>query len=55
MSKKILIYGGNSLISKELIKIFNKENYDFIIFCKKAEVFLDTISPLNIEKKVEIW
>jgi len=51
MSKKILIYGGNSLISKELIKIFNKEEYDFIIFCRKAEMFLDTVSSLNIEKK----
>ena len=51
MSKKILIYGGNSLISKELIKIFNKEDYDFIIFCRKSEVFFDTILSLNIEKK----
>tara|TARA_B100000700_G_scaffold243273_1_gene271088 strand:+ start:1759 stop:2484 length:726 start_codon:yes stop_codon:yes gene_type:complete len=50
MSKKILIYGGSSLISKELINIFVKENYSFVIFCRKAEVFFNNISSLNIEK-----
>ena len=51
MSKKILIYGGSSLISKELIKIFYEENYSFIIFCRKSDSFFNTISSLNIEKK----
>ena len=50
MSKKILIYGGSSLISKELINIFSKKNYSFIIFCRKAETFFDNISSLKIEK-----
>ena len=50
MSKKILIYGGSSLISKELINILVKENYSFVIFCRKAEVFFNNISSLNIEK-----
>jgi len=50
MSKKILIYGGSSLISKELINILAKENYSFVIFCRKAEVFFNNISSLNIEK-----
>ena len=48
MSKKILIYGGSSLISKELINIFSKKNYSFIIFCRKAETFFDNISSLKI-------
>ena len=50
MSKKILIYGGSSLISKELINILVKENYSFVIFCRKAEIFFNNISSLNIEK-----
>ena len=51
MSKRILIYGGSSLISKELIKIFYEENYSFVIFCRKSDSFFNSISSLNIEKK----
>ena len=39
MNKKILIYGGSSLISIELIKRFWSENYDFIIFVEIKNYF----------------
>ena len=38
MMKKILIYGGTSLISLELIKIYLKDNYEFIIFTRNKEI-----------------
>tara|TARA_B100000963_G_scaffold352001_1_gene364511 strand:- start:543 stop:1268 length:726 start_codon:yes stop_codon:yes gene_type:complete len=48
MDKKILIYGGSSLISLELIKLFWSENYDFIIFCRNQELFLKRIKELRL-------
>jgi len=44
MKKKILIYGGGSYISKELIKLYEKEDYNFIIFCR---------NKINFEKFLE--
>ncbi|MDB3932076.1 SDR family NAD(P)-dependent oxidoreductase [Candidatus Pelagibacter sp.] len=39
MKKKLLIYGGGSLISEELIKIYEKKNFEFVIFCRNKENF----------------
>ena len=52
MNKKVLIYGGSSLISLELIKLFWNENYDFIIFCRNQELFLKKIKEfkLNLDR-----
>jgi len=51
MKKNILIYGGGSLISQELIKIYEKEDYNFIVFCRNKlnfEKFInDNGLPLN--------
>ena len=49
MSKKVLIYGGSSLISKELINIYYKEAYNFIIFCRKKELLLSQLSNLKLD------
>ena len=49
MPKKILIYGGSSLISKELINIYYKEGYNFIIFCRKKELVLSHLSDLQLD------
>ena len=55
MPKKILIYGGSSLISKELINIYSKEDYNFIIFCRKRIVLSD-LSNLKLDNnKFEIF
>ena len=49
MPKKILIYGGSSLISKELISIYSREDYNFIIFCRKKESVLSDLSNLKLD------
>mgnify|MGYP001167626184 CR=1 FL=1 len=49
MSKKILIYGGSSLISKELINLYYKEDYNFIIFCRKKELVLSYLVDLKLD------
>ena len=49
MTKKVLIYGGSSLISKELINIYYKEAYNFIIFCRKKELLLSQLSNLKLD------
>ena len=54
--KKILIYGGTSLISIELIKIYFKQNYEFIIFTRNKENFISRIRKLDLdEKKFELF
>ena len=56
MPKKILIYGGSSLISKELISIYSREDYNFIIFCRKKESVLSELSNLKLDNnKFEIF
>ena len=56
MPKKILIYGGSSLISKELISIYSREDYNFIIFCRKKEFVLSELSNLKLDNnKFEIF
>ena len=49
MNKKILIYGGSSLISLELIKIFLTEEYEFIIFCRNKNSFVNKLEKLGID------
>jgi len=44
MKQKILIYGGGSYISEEIIKLYEKDDYNFIIFCRNR---------LNFEKFLE--
>tara|TARA_B100001057_G_C22800000_1_gene931152 strand:- start:968 stop:1690 length:723 start_codon:yes stop_codon:yes gene_type:complete len=44
---KILIYGGNSLISLEIIKILYEKTDGFIVFCRKANEFKKKILELN--------
>ena len=56
MPKKILIYGGSSLISKELISIYSREDYNFIIFCRKKDSVLSELSNLKLDNnKFEIF
>ena len=53
--KKILIYGGSSLISIELIKIINEEVDKLIIFCRNEIEFKEKIRKLHLdENKFEI-
>ena len=49
MNKKILIYGGSSLISLELIKLFLTEEYEFIIFCRNKNSFVNSLEKLGID------
>ena len=54
--KKIVIYGGTSLISIELIKIYLKENYEFIVFSRNKENFISRIKKLDLDlKKFELY
>ena len=45
----IIIYGGSSLLSKELLKILSKDFNQFIIFCRKKNIVQQYIS----EKKLD--
>ena len=49
--KRILIYGGSSLISIELIKIYFDKNYEFVIFCRSKENFISRIAKLDLDIK----
>lgn len=57
--KKIVIFGGTSEISLELLKIYSNETEKFIIFCRNKKKFLKLIGNLNysinIENKTEIF
>ena len=48
MNKKILIYGGSSLISLELIKIYSNEECEFIIFCRDKNNFIKRLNKLDL-------
>ena len=37
-NNKIIIYGGTSYISRELLKILSKKFSKFIIFCRNQEI-----------------
>ena len=45
--EKILIYGGSSLLSIELIKILYEKTKFFIIFCRNKDIFLKKIAELK--------
>ena len=45
----IIIYGGSSYISKELLKILSKDFNQFIIFCRNKNVVNRYISELQLE------
>ena len=56
MMKKILIYGGTSLLSLELIKIYLKQSYEFIVFTRDKENFKSRVRKLGLdEKKFELY
>ena len=56
MMKKILIYGGTSLLSLELIKIYLKQSYEFIVFTRDEENFKSRVRKLGLdEKKFELY
>tara|TARA_B100001123_G_scaffold405858_1_gene496568 strand:- start:3622 stop:4353 length:732 start_codon:yes stop_codon:yes gene_type:complete len=45
----IIIYGGSSLISKELLKILSKDFDRFIIFCRNKNIVENYIHELKLE------
>ena len=51
MKKKIIIYGGSSYISRELIKCFEKDDVYFIIFCRKKDEILKFFQDTKIDSK----
>ena len=54
-SNNIIIYGGSSLISKELLKILSKDHNKFTIFCRNktiVEQYIDEIKLKNLEVKI---
>lgn len=55
-NNKIIIYGGTSYISRELLKILSKKFSKFIIFCRNQEIVKKYIEEINNEKiKFEIY
>ena len=53
--KKILIYGGSSFISIELLKLLYVKTDKFIIFCRNKESFKNQVLKLNFNlEKFEI-
>ncbi len=57
--KKIVIFGGTSEISLELLKLYSNETEKFIIFCRNEKNFLKKIREKNYfiytENKTEIF
>ncbi len=49
--EKILIYGGTSLIAKELIKILDSAENQFLIFCRNKQNFENYLKENNLEKE----
>ncbi len=55
-NEKIIIYGGSSLISKELLRILSKDFNQFIIFCRKKNIVEQYIKEFKLENsKIEIF
>ena len=46
----IIIYGGTSMISKELLVLMCKDFNKFIIFCRNKDQVNQYISEINLEK-----
>ena len=57
--KKIVIFGGTSEISLELLKLYSNETEKFIIFCRNKKKFLELVEEKNylisIKDKIEIF
>lgn len=57
--KKIVIFGGTSEISLELLKLYSNETEKFIIFCRNEKKFLELIEEKNysiyIKDKTKIF
>ena len=57
--KKIIIYGGTSEISLELLDLYFKETEKFLIFCRNKNKFTELINKKNfyenIKNKIEIF
>ena len=54
-NNNIIIYGGSSLISKELLKILSKDYSKFIIFCRNRTIvqqYLNEIKIKDLEVKI---
>ena len=55
-NEHIIIYGGSSLISKELIKMLSKSCNQFTIFCRKKNDVENNLKEISIEKlKINIY
>ena len=55
-SKHIIIYGGSSLISRELFKILAQEYNQFTIFCRKRNIVEEYINEAKTENlKINIY
>ena len=57
--KKIIIFGGTSEISLELLKLYSNETEKFIIFCRNKKKFFKLIeekkNSFYIKDKIEIF
>jgi len=57
--KKIIIFGGTSEISLELLDLYSKETEKFIIFCRNEKKFLELVKEknffINIQNKIIIF
>jgi len=52
----IIIYGGSSLLSKELLKILSKDFNEFIIFCREKSIIQQYIYEMKLEHlKIKIF
>ena len=51
-NEKIIIYGGSSLISKEILRILSKDFNQFIIFCRKKNIVEQYIKEFNFLQKL---
>jgi len=47
-NSNIVIYGGSSFISKELLKILSKDYKKFTIFCRKKNAVQNYINEINL-------
>ena len=47
--KRVLIYGGSSLISIELIKILYQEIDKFVVFCRNKDLFSKKMADLEFD------
>ena len=51
--KKLIIYGGTSEISQELINLYFDKTESFIIFCRNKEKFHELLKKNNLNEKIK--